>query len=125
MTIPLKRQLSLLLETSRDGEGHVYSLPHIAAETGITLQTLHNLLNGKAQNPRLDTLQSLCKFFGISLDYFGLTSEAQCRTYLAKKKLDTASPLIQEIATQSQKLSKKGRHNVLTILQWIELGGNK
>jgi transcriptional regulator with XRE-family HTH domain len=121
--IGLDRQLAILIEALVGPDGRAYSLPRLAASTGIRHQTLHNLLRGKAHNPRLDTLQSLCRFYGISLDYFASQTEAECRAYLAQKRIESAPPIVHEIAAQSNRLSRKGQRNVLAIMQWIELGG--
>lgn len=122
--IGLDRQLAILVETLIGPDGRAYSLPHLAASTGIRHQTLHNLLRGKAHNPRLDTLQALCRLYGISLDYFACETEAECRAYLSRKRIESAPSIVHEIAAQSNRLSAKGRRNVLAIMRWIELGGN-
>src|SRR5262249_39533072 len=104
-----------------DRAGQPYSLAVISEATGISDQTLLNILNGQSDNPRLDTLLRLCRFYHISLDYFACRAESDCRAYLGQKKVEFASPLVQEIASRSEFLSELGKRNVLTLLDWAEL----
>jgi hypothetical protein len=39
------------------------------------------------------------------------------------RRIESAPPIIHEIAAQSNRLSPKGQRNILAIIQWIELGG--
>ena len=123
-SIPLSRQLVLLFEKGVNRQGQSISLSDIEQATGIRYQTLSNLLDGTAANPRLDTLRAICSMFGISLDYFANESEAECMQYLHRHRLQYASPLVATIAREVDNLSAKGQHNVLTILTWIEAATN-
>ena len=116
----LSHRFRLLAEFLTDETGHPYSPTRIAAATGISDQTLLNLISGKSDNPRLDTLQKLCAFYGISLEYFDCASEESCIAYLAQRRIESSSPLIHDIAAEAEALSPQGKENVLTLLAWIE-----
>ncbi len=94
----------------------------IAGATGISDQTLANLLQGKSTNPRLKTLLALCQYYGISLDYFECETVAACREYLYTHQFRRASSLLSEIAVEAGRLSAKGQRNVLTLMEWMRLG---
>jgi transcriptional regulator with XRE-family HTH domain len=119
-SLSLSHQIRLLVDSLTDETGHPYSSARIAAATGISDQTLLNLISGKSDNPRLDTLQKLCAFYGISLEYFECTSEQRCIEYLAHRRLEASSPIAHEIAVAADALSSQGKENVLTLLEWIE-----
>lgn len=122
--ISVEQQLALLIATLRNHEGQPYRPPEISRATGITVQALHNLLHGHVHNPRLYTLKQVCNFYSISLDYFDCKTEEQCQSYLAQKRLKEAPAVVHEIAQLSSTLSAKGQRNVLTMMEWIEMGDN-
>src|SRR5690606_33408408 len=110
--IPVNKQIELLLEHGRDTRGHRYSLADVAKRTGIRYQTLSNLINGSSNNPRLETLRSLCRLYSISLDYFCCETEEACLNIL-KQHIVHNSPNIQEIDDETSSLSPKGKRNVM------------
>lgn len=121
--ILIQRQLELLWQNILDDVGKPKTVTEVAKATGVTEQSLLNLLHGRTHDPRLATLQRLCLCFGISLDYFGLTSEAACLGYLAKcGKLGAAPDVLQRIDAQAYALSPRMTHDVLVMLQWRLLG---
>lgn len=123
-TITLARQMQLLLEHTRDPSGRPITATELAREIGLAEQTLLNVVNGTIDNPRLHTVRSVCVFYRISLDYFELQTEEQCRQYLASRHLKVASPLLQQIHVESRSLIGKARDNILSMLLWIGAGLN-
>lgn len=120
--ITLQQQLQLLWKYVLV-EGGKTSTAEVSRRTGITQQALLNLLHGRVHDPRLDTLQRLAQYFGVSLDYFSLTSEAACLAYLAQAgRLGTAPDLLQHINAQASTLSPAMLHNILTLIQWRVMG---
>jgi len=115
-------QINLLIQEGVDPQGKSYTLASAAAAAGISDQTLANLVHGKSQCPRLETTRALCHLYGISLDYFDLDTEVQCRAYLVRHRRKHASALVRHIATLSDQLSPIGKRNILTILHWIRSG---
>lgn len=107
----------LLLEYGQDQHGQPYTPTEISRQINISQQTLSRLMTGKSRNISLHTARQLCAFYGISLDYFACTDEAECLRFLSQHQ-HIASPLL-EIERETNRLSDKGQRNVLTILQWL------
>lgn len=116
MSINVSEQVRLLLEAGAEGE---INMRQISKAIGISDQTLANLLQGKAANPRLKTLLALCQHYDISLDYFACETEAACQEYLYRHRFRKALPLIDEIENAAAHLSPKGQRNVLSIMEWM------
>lgn len=119
------QQITILFEMMVDATGKPHSANAVAAQTGISQQTILNFITGTIQNPRLDNLRTLCRFFGISLDYFDCQTEAECRAFLAQHQINTQGEIIHEIAAQTESLSAKGKRNVLAVLLLIERATNR
>lgn len=119
--ISLAQQLHLLINTLRLPQGQPYTLTAIAEKTGITPQTLFNLLHKRNDNPRINTLRLICDFYGISLIYFESQTEQECMEYLRRQQYQRTSPLVQELQREVETLSERGKRNVLTVLEWIRL----
>ena len=114
--LPVQEQFRILLETFPAPDGHPYSLAVIARATKLSEQSLANLLDGSTQNPRLDTLRRLCRFYDISLDYFDCQTDAECRNFLAQYAAQRASPMVREIDTESETLTPSSKRSVLRLL---------
>jgi transcriptional regulator with XRE-family HTH domain len=118
--LSLAQKLALLLECYSDYFKQDASLTRIAQKTNLTYQGLSNLLSGEGENPRLSTLVSLCRYFGVSLDYLNCETEWACRAYLEAYQ-SARSPIIEEIARQTLSMSPQGKRNLLKMLTWLEL----
>lgn len=116
--IPFQQQFRILIDALPDPQGRTYSMSTIARMTELSEQALLYLLEGRSQNPRLDTLRRISRFFQISLDYFDNETEAECQAYLARH-LTTSSYLLHDIAHESAALTPKGQSNALAVLEWI------
>ena len=116
------RQLALMVEHGVDAAGRTRHLREVADLTGIRYQTLANLIQGRTASPRLMTLLALCRFYGISLDYFACETEATCQDMLDRHRISSASALISEIEQASNRLSARGKRNVLAIMEWMRSG---
>lgn len=114
--ISFQEQMRILIETLPAPDGTPYKLAAIAQAIAVSEQSLTYLLDGRTQFPRLNTARRLCRFYGISLDYFTCTSEAECRVYLVQHASQNASPMIREIEEQSGTLSISGKRRVLRLL---------
>lgn len=116
------RQIAILLENGVDTHGQSYTLASAAAATGISDQALSNLLHGKTESPRLETVRALCHLYGISLSYFDLEAEEACRAYLSRHRQRFGPATVREIVSLSDQLSPRGKRNILAILHWIRAG---
>ena len=90
-------------------DGVPHSLAALAHATELSEQSLRYLLEGRTQYPRLNTVRRLCRFYDISLDYFGCETEAECRAYLAQLAAQRASPLVREIDQTAETLTPSAK----------------
>lgn len=116
--VSVARQLHLLLEHTAEPNTRPYTITAVAEMIGITAQTLLNILHARIENPRLNTLRPLCRFYGISLDYFNLKTEEACRAYLYAHQLKHSPVLIQQIQAEADRLTEQGHRNILAALHW-------
>ena len=114
---PFREQLRILIDTLPSPEGNSYTVAAIAEATELTEKSIRNMLNGRTQNPHLDTLRDLCRFYHISLDYFECESEAECRTFLGQNAAQQASEVVREIGEQAETLTPSAKNNVLRLLE--------
>lgn len=122
-SMSMQSMLTLLWQYVPGDDGRPRTVAQVARATGIREQTLLNLLHGRVDDPRLDTLQKLIVCFGISLDYFGMASEAACLGYLAQQgKLGAAPDITQHIEQEATGLSTNVERILLTVTQWREHG---
>jgi len=122
--VSIGQQIRLLIEWSKEHQGKSYSLREIARAADLTTQGLANILDGTTPDPRLEPLRNLCRFFHVSLDYLNCRTESDCRTYLMRRLIEYGTPILQQIAVESQQLSPQGRDNVMVVLQWLEMSQN-
>lgn len=87
----------------------------ISALSGVTLSTLDKITSGANTNPKLDTLQAICRVLGCSLDDF---------SDIPQKSIKTApSDLSEEarkIARSYDKMTPHGKGAVKAILNYEE-----
>lgn len=114
--LPFRDQFQILMDNVLAPDGSKYSTSIIAQATGLSEQSLLYMLDGRTQNPRLDSLRSICRFYQISLDYFDCDTKADCQTFLAEHIARVASPLVHEINKEADELSPVAKNNVLRLL---------
>lgn len=114
--VTFRQQLTLLIAHTVNAQGKSYSLVEVAEGSGLSLQGLHYLLEGRNDSPRMETSYRLCEFFGVSLDYFDCATENECLSYLATQGRETSPSVITEIDQEVHKLSDKGRRNVFSMI---------
>ena len=116
-SIQFQEQLRILIESVPAPDGLPHSLAAIARATELSEQSLHYLLDGRTQYPRLNTVRRLCRFYDISLDYFGCVTEAECRAYLVQSAARRASPLVREIDQVALTLTPWTKRRVARLLE--------
>ncbi len=67
-------------------------------------------------------MRRLCRFFGVSLDYFGLESAEACEVYLQRHLVEVGTPIVHAIQAQADALSPRAASNVLVLMAWAERG---
>ena len=115
--IDFHEQLRILIEFMPASDGLPHSLAAIAQATELTEQSLRYLLEGRTEYPRLNTARRLCRFYDISLDYFGCETEAACRAYLAQLASQRASSLVHEIDQTAETLTPSAKRRALGLLE--------
>ena len=121
--LTFRQQLQLLLDEGHPVvEGKFKTPADIARHIGVSHQTLMNLLQGKSQNPRLNTVRGLCELYGVSLNYFDCHSEEACRVHLLQEALHDDTKPLHEIATRAGTLSEQATARVLKLMDWMQLG---
>lgn len=118
--IAFARQLSLLLEMRRQTTRPPHQPADLAKISGVPLQTLLYLLEGRSLSPRLDTAHRICSSFEITLDYFDCDTEADCKRYLMHQWLISAPTNLQEIAAEVEQLTPRGQRNALSMIELIK-----
>lgn len=121
--LTLRQKLTLLITEGQLVNGDpVANMADIARLTGVSQQTLANLLQGQSTNPRLDTLRGFCDLYGISLDYFDCASEDQCRAHLLQQATTRNGSVLREILSRAETLTTGGKKRVLRLMEWMQLG---
>ncbi len=114
---PFRDQLRILIDALPSPDGSSYTLAAIAQATNLTEKSIRYMLSGRTQNPHLDTLRHLCRFYQISLDYFECNSEEECRAFLGQNAALHASDVVREIDQQAETLTPSAKNNVLRLLE--------
>ncbi|GAB4531505.1 MAG: hypothetical protein OHK0046_52290 [Anaerolineae bacterium] len=112
-------QLALLLTHGVDAHGRAYTVHTLAAAANLSRQALFNLLSGRTASPLLETARALCAVYGISLDYFDLTTPEQCLAYLERHR-QQCQPLLQEIVRAAEALPTADHQRLASIVQWLQ-----
>lgn len=120
---PTGQKIRLLIEAAQPMNGaQISTAADIARLTGISHQTLMNLLQGQNTNPRLDTLRALCELYGISLDYFDCENDVDCRAHILQKATINRNSMVSEIIEHTEQLSATSKQRVLRLMEWMQLG---
>jgi len=120
-TFPFREQLRILIQTIAAPDGNAYDITAIAKATGLSAQSLLYMLDGRTNNPRLDSLRRICRFYNVALDYFECSSEEQCRSFLAQNAAHLASPLVREIDQKAEALKPPDKSRVLSLIDRLKV----
>jgi transcriptional regulator with XRE-family HTH domain len=118
--ISFRRQLHILINARRD----VPTLRQLSEAIDTSQHTLMSLLSGRTAYPRLETARRLCDYFGVSLNYFGLTTEAACWHFLADSHAHS-SDVLDTIRAESDALSPTRRAELLPIVERIRRAASR
>ena len=118
---PFREQLRILIQTLAAPDGNAYNITAIASATDLSAQSLLYMLDGRTNNPRLDSLRRICRFYNISLDYFECSSEEECRSFLAQNTAHLASPLVREIDQNAEALTPSDKSQVLRLIGRVNI----
>ena len=124
---PVSKKVNLLFRVFLKFDGKSYTNREVAEYVGVSIPTLVTIRNRPALNPTLSTLQGICKFFGVPLDYFNCETEAECLDLIKRVQIGNygmrtseASPLIRQIIEKTMRMSSESQQEVLKVVTWIE-----
>ncbi len=117
--LPLKDLINFLFATLLHPEGRPYLTQEVVDQVRISHATINQLRTGRNKNPTLPTLQEICRFFKVPLNFFECTSYEECYAILAGQRA-SEFPQAAEIAFRASRLSEKSQHDLLGVIAWIE-----
>ncbi|NJL95951.1 MAG: helix-turn-helix transcriptional regulator [Anaerolineae bacterium] len=124
-------KVNLLFDVFVKPNGKRYTNKEVAMNSAVTEATLSSIRTRRYNNPTLSTLQGICDFFDIPLDYFGCKTMDECQMYLARVRSGLphyepndfeSNPLLKEIMIKAMGMSDEARRDALKMLEWIEDG---
>lgn len=116
--LAVSTQLNILFNLVLHEDERSFTLQEVSDATGISVGTLSQLRTGRIENPQLNTLREICRFFDVPLRYFETKNEEQCYALIQDKKEDM--PELNEIAFRATNLSENSQRDVLTIIKWVQ-----
>ena len=117
--LPVSVQMNILFEAVSHSDERPFTLQEVSDATGISVGSLSQLRTGRIENPQLNTLREICRFFDVPLRYFETKSEEQCYAILTDRE-DNDNPELSEIAFRSTHLTESAQKDVLTIIKWVQ-----
>ena len=117
--LPLSQQLILLFEAKPHPDGRPYTMQEVSDATGISVAAISQMRNGKINNPQLNTLRNLCKFFDVPLRYFETKTTEECYAIFNG---DNQPPKVinNEIAFRANALSEQAQRDILNMIKWAQ-----
>src|SRR5579871_5094902 len=95
--LSLADQIKILFDSVRHAEGRPFTLQEVSDATGISLGTIGQMRSGKINNPQLNTLRALARYFHVPLRYFDTKTREECFSLLADPTI-LEKPTLNEIA---------------------------
>lgn len=117
--LTLGQQVRLLFEVRQHPEGRPYTMQEVSDATGISVAAISQMRNDKINNPQLQTLRALCKFFEVPLRYFETRSAEECYAIFNG---DNQPPKLEvnEIAFRASSLSEAAQQDILNMIKWVQ-----
>lgn len=112
-------QLTILFDAVKHEGKRPFTLQEVSDATGISVGTLSQLRTGRIENPQLNTLREICRFFRVPLRYFETRTEQECYALIQGTNNDD-TPELNEIAFRATNLSPNSQRDVLTIIKWVQ-----
>ncbi|MGB7342046.1 MAG: helix-turn-helix transcriptional regulator [Phototrophicaceae bacterium] len=118
--LPVSKQLTILFDAVQHAEKRPFTLQEVSDATGISVGTLSQLRTGRIENPQLNTLREICRFFDVPLRYFEAQNEDQCYAFIQDNDRDKHIPELSEIAFRATNLSPDSQRDLLKIIKWVQ-----
>lgn len=117
-SLPFSKLFNLLFEHVRDSDGKVFTDSEVSKTTGMSQSSISALRRNITNNPRLDNVKAVAKFFGVSLNYFSARSEQEAINLIVDSKHENSPDI--ELATRLTNLSDEARQDLESILKWVQ-----
>lgn len=117
--LSLAQQIVLLFEARQHPDGRAYTMQEVSDATGISVAAISQMRNAKINNPQLNTLRALCKFFEVPLRYFETQTIDECYAIFNG---DNQPPVVtnNEIAFRANALSEQAQRDILNMIKWVQ-----
>jgi transcriptional regulator with XRE-family HTH domain len=114
-TLSLAEKLDLLFQYG-ESRGISPAYRTIAEATDENANNIRKIHRGENTNPGLKILTALVQYFGVGLDYFLLTTKADCEAYLARI---AAARELDGIKLRANGLSEEGLNAVNNMVDFV------
>lgn len=123
----VKDLLEFLFNHIHHPENRPYSITEVADATGLSYVTIYTILQGRSKKPTLPTVQALCTFFGVPLNFFECKSYDECYAVLENNRVTEEESENQpsnielgEIIFRARELSPEAQQDLLTLIKWVQ-----
>ena len=114
-TLSLAEKVDLLFQYG-DSRGISSAYRAIADATGENANNIRKIHRGENTNPGLKILTALVQYFGVGLDYFLLTTKADCEAYLARI---AAARQLDGVKLRANGLSEEGLNALNNMIDFV------
>ena len=115
----LKDLVNFLFDNVMHPDGRPYTTQEVTDHVRISHATINQLRTGRSKNPTLPTLQEICRFFDVPLNFFDSQTYDECYAILAEKP-EASTEDVAEIAFRASRLTAEGKRDLLRAIQWVE-----
>lgn len=113
--------VNLLFNKVRRPDGRPFTEKEVSEQVNITHKTLNHIRTGKTPNPGIATIREICRFFGVSMDFFNISSLEESYAFLnERKQAEAQATSVNEIMFRALDLSEEGRKDLLNVIRLVE-----
>ena len=116
-SLPVSKLVCLLFEHRRQPDGTPYTDRDVAYATGMSQSAISAIRRGIIQNPRIDNIKALCRFFKVGLSYFDAESDAEAMELMVADQEDAGADL--KLAMRLNRLSDDARRDLDRIITYV------
>jgi len=121
--LPFATLLNLLFEYNRADSGRPFTEAEVAKHVGMSQSSISALRLGNTQNPRLNNVRAICRFFEVPLTYLDASSEAEAINIILQQRHQ--NPPDPDMATRLAALSDEAMADLERILRWVQRAHNR
>ena len=118
----LAEKLDLLFENFRRPDGKKYSYLDVQNGTdgAMTAGYVWKLHTGKGTNPSYKTLEAICRFFDVPIDYFASDETVSPERYARELKIARAlrKAGVEQVALRVSDLDEAARRDIMAMIEY-------